>query len=71
MRNGIVSVFDLNGNLLQRLATGGTFNAPWGLTIAPATFDEFSGALLVGNNGDGTISATVTSSDNCAIVWGI
>jgi uncharacterized protein (TIGR03118 family) len=54
---GIVSVFDLNGNFLQRLATGATLNAPWGLAIAPATFGEFGGALLVGNNGDGTISA--------------
>jgi uncharacterized protein (TIGR03118 family) len=55
---GIVDKFDLNGNLLQRLISpGGALNAPWGLTLAPANFGEFSGDLLVGNFGDGTINA--------------
>jgi uncharacterized protein (TIGR03118 family) len=55
--NGAVSVFDLNGVLLQHIATGGSLNAPWGIAIAPATFGAFGGDLLVGNFGDGTISA--------------
>jgi uncharacterized protein (TIGR03118 family) len=41
----------------ERIASRGTLNAPWGLTIAPASFGRFAGALLVGNFGDGRISA--------------
>jgi uncharacterized protein (TIGR03118 family) len=55
--NGLVDVFDTNGNLLQRLVSNGPLNAPWGIAIAPATFGAFGGALLVGNFGDGTINA--------------
>jgi uncharacterized protein (TIGR03118 family) len=54
---GAVSIFDLNGNLLQHVATGGPLNAPWGVAIAPATFGAFAGDILVGNFGDGTINA--------------
>lgn len=54
---GIVDVFDTNGNLLNRVASGGTLNAPWGLTLAPSNFGDFSNDLLVGNFGDGTINA--------------
>jgi uncharacterized protein (TIGR03118 family) len=55
--NGYVSVFDLNGNFVQRIASTGTLNSPWGLVIAPASFGAFGGDLLVGNFGDGTINA--------------
>jgi uncharacterized protein (TIGR03118 family) len=55
--HGIVDVFDLNGNLLQRLITGGSLNSPWGMAIAPAGFGSFGSDLLVGNFGDGTINA--------------
>jgi len=54
---GIVNVFDTNGNLIRRVATFGTLNAPWGLTLAPKNFGPLSGDLLVGNFGDGTINA--------------
>jgi len=54
---GIVDVFDLDGNLERRLTSGGTLDEPWGMALAPAGFGEFGGALLVGNHGDGTISA--------------
>jgi uncharacterized protein (TIGR03118 family) len=54
---GFVDVFDLNGNLLQRLIVRGVLNSPWGLALAPANFGDFSGALLVGNFGDGAINA--------------
>jgi uncharacterized protein (TIGR03118 family) len=55
--NGFVSVFDLNGNFVARIASGGTLNSPWGLDIAPAGFGSFANDLLVGNFGDGTINA--------------
>ncbi len=54
---GFVSLFDANGAFIRRIASQGTLNAPWGVTIAPATFGSFPGALLVGNFGDGTINA--------------
>jgi uncharacterized protein (TIGR03118 family) len=54
---GAVAVFDLQGNLIKHLVTGGLLNEPWGLAIAPANFGAFPGALLVGNFGDGLINA--------------
>jgi len=54
---GVVDVFDTSGNLLDRVASGGTLNAPWGLALAPSNFGAFSNDLLVGNFGDGTINA--------------
>ena len=55
---GYVSVFDFNGNFIKRLVSNGPLNAPWGVTMAPSTgFGAFSGDLLVGNFGDGTINA--------------
>ncbi len=54
--NGFVDVYDTNGQLLQRLAAGGLLNSPWGETIAPAQFGDFSNDLLVGNFGDGHVN---------------
>ena len=61
--HGFVNVFDTNGNFLGRVATQGTLNSPWGLSIAPASFGQFAGDLLVGNFGDGRINAFDLSSD--------
>lgn len=55
--NGIVDTFDQSGNFVSRFATGGTLNAPWGVTVAPANFGKFSNNVLIGNFGDGTINA--------------
>lgn len=55
--NGFVDSFDLQGNLLGRIATQGALNSPWGLAVAPVDFGPFAGNLLVGNFGDGTINA--------------
>ena len=55
--NGFVDIFDLNGNLQSEFAVHGTLNSPWGLAVAPSGFGDFSGALLVGNFGDGRINA--------------
>jgi uncharacterized protein (TIGR03118 family) len=54
---GFVNVFDPDGHFLRRLVTGGALNAPWGMTLAPASFGKFSNRLLVGNFGDGRINA--------------
>jgi uncharacterized protein (TIGR03118 family) len=54
---GFVDAFDLNGDFLRRVASGGTLDAPWGLALAPSTFGDVGGSLLVGNFGDGTINA--------------
>jgi uncharacterized protein (TIGR03118 family) len=54
---GFVSVFDVNGNFVTRVVTGGNLNAPWGVAIAPAGFGIYGGDLLIGNFGDGFITA--------------
>jgi uncharacterized protein (TIGR03118 family) len=57
---GVVNAFDFNGNLLRRVTSngdGGALESPWGLALAPSTFGPFGGALLVGNEDDGHISA--------------
>jgi uncharacterized protein (TIGR03118 family) len=55
--HGFVDVFAPDGNLLQRLASHGRLDSPWGVTLAPATFGAFGGDILVGNFGDGRINA--------------
>ena len=54
---GYVDEFDLHGNLITRVASEGTLDAPWGLAIAPSSFGDYKGDLLVGNFGDGKINA--------------
>ncbi len=83
---GFVDVFDTAGNLMQRFASAGPLNAPWGVAQAPGNFGPFSGGvLLIGNFGDGAINAfdptsgqffgTLKMKDGTAIVepglWGI
>jgi hypothetical protein len=43
------------------VAASGKINAPWGVVTATATFGAFPNAILVGNFGDGTISAFDTT----------
>jgi uncharacterized protein (TIGR03118 family) len=63
--NGYVDEFNLDGTLDQRIVSqGGQVNSPWGLAIAPSSFGTFAGDLLVGNFGDGTISAFNLSNDD-------
>jgi uncharacterized protein (TIGR03118 family) len=57
MGNGFVDEFDTAGNFIMRVYTGGVLDSPWGLDIAPAGFGRYTGDLLVGNFGDGTINA--------------
>src|SRR5947209_11097251 len=51
--NGFVRRFNTNG--VRDLTFGinnGPLNSPWGITLAPASFGIFGGALLVGNFGE-------------------
>jgi uncharacterized protein (TIGR03118 family) len=59
---GMVDVYDTAGNLKQHFATGGSLNAPWGIAQAPGNFGPMSGAILIGNFGNGTINAFNASS---------
>src|SRR5207302_609022 len=55
--HGFVDVFDTDGHLLRRFATRGALNSPWGVTRTSYAFGRFSGDIVVGNFGDGRISA--------------
>jgi uncharacterized protein (TIGR03118 family) len=59
---GFVDVFNLDGSPglsggAMRLVSRGPLDSPWGLAIAPSTFGNLGGALLVGNFGNGHINA--------------
>jgi uncharacterized protein (TIGR03118 family) len=56
---GAVDVFSADGQLEERLVRLGNtdINQPWAIAMAPSNFGSFSNDLLVGNFGDGTISA--------------
>jgi uncharacterized protein (TIGR03118 family) len=55
--HGFGDVYTTSGAWVKRFATHGVLNSPWGMTIAPADFGQFSGDLLIGNFGDGRIHA--------------
>jgi uncharacterized protein (TIGR03118 family) len=57
--DGVVDIFDDNGNFVQRFISNGDMhtNAPWGVVIPPAGFGAFGGDVLVGNFGDGVLNA--------------
>jgi uncharacterized protein (TIGR03118 family) len=55
--HGFVDVFRTGGGFVKRFATHGVLDSPWGMTIAPADFGQFSNDLLIGNFGDGRIHA--------------
>jgi uncharacterized protein (TIGR03118 family) len=53
-------VFNTDGTFVRQIAyngAGGTLQAPWGVAMAPSSFGKFSNDLLVGNFGNGKISA--------------
>ena len=54
---GFVDVFDTGGNFIKNFASMGQLNLPWGLALSPGNFGKFSNDILVGNLGDGMISA--------------
>lgn len=83
---GLVDIYDTSGTFIKRLIdVNGWLNEPWGLALAPPDFGTASGALLVGNFGDGTINefdpvtgaywGTLSDANNRPIaypgLWGI
>jgi uncharacterized protein (TIGR03118 family) len=58
--NGYINVFSPNGTLMNRFASKGKLDAPWGITKAPAGFwgewSQIPNLILVANNGDGHIN---------------
>ena len=62
--NGIINVFDQEGNFIRRFASNGPLNAPWGVVQASANFGRFSNDILFGNFGDGTTSAFDPTTGN-------
>lgn len=52
---GLIAAFDTSGKLLATLKSD-SFNAPWGMAMS-RDFTAFPNALLVGNFGDGHITA--------------
>jgi uncharacterized protein (TIGR03118 family) len=55
--HGFVDMYTTTGAFIRRIATHGQLNSPWGIAMAPSDFGRFSGDLLIGNFGDGEISA--------------
>jgi len=55
--HGFVDSYNLDGSGETRVVTRGLLNSPWGLAIAPASFGDLAGDLLVGNFGNGRINA--------------
>jgi uncharacterized protein (TIGR03118 family) len=54
---GAVDVVSTRGKLIKRLTKDAHLKAPWGVALAPKNFGPASNALLVGNVGDGRMSA--------------
>jgi uncharacterized protein (TIGR03118 family) len=70
---GIVDEFTPDGTFIKTLIndTGPNphLNAPWGLTIAPASFGQFGGDLLVGNNNEDANGLTTINAYTLGGVW--
>ena len=54
---GYVTRFTPSGTLIGRFTQGGTLNSPWGIAASGSGFGNASNAILIGNFGDGTITA--------------
>jgi uncharacterized protein (TIGR03118 family) len=83
-RHGFVDVYTTAGSLVRRFASRGSLDSPWGIAVAPSGFGLFSGDILIGNFGNGKISAFnakgrfqgfLTGSDGNAVeipgLWGL
>ena len=56
--------FKTDGTFVRRFASQGPMNSPWGIALAGNDFAQFSGRLLIGNFGDGTINAFSLATGN-------
>jgi uncharacterized protein (TIGR03118 family) len=54
--HGFVDIFSPQGGLLQRFASRGPLNSPWGVVMAPTKFGSASREMLIGNFGNGKIN---------------
>jgi uncharacterized protein (TIGR03118 family) len=68
--HGLIDVFNPTTGKFHRFATGSAaggrlreINSPWGVALAPDTFGQHAGQLLVGNFGGGTIMAFEADGD--------
>jgi uncharacterized protein (TIGR03118 family) len=61
--HGFVDSYNLDGSGETRVATRGRLDSPWGLAIAPKSFGDLAGDLLVGNFGNGRINAYRIGAD--------
>ncbi len=59
--NGYVDVYTTAGMLVNRFATRGTLNSPWGITEGFS--GKISGEILIGNFGDGRINVFSQSGE--------
>lgn len=55
--NGFVSVFKPDGSFVERFASNGALNSPWGVTVSGPAFGRFRNAIIINNFGDGHINA--------------
>ena len=55
--NGYVSIFNTSGMFIQRFISAGYLNSPWALIPAPLSQKFPTGSVLIGNFGNGTITA--------------
>ncbi len=53
---GYIDIFSTDGVFVERFATGGKLNAPWGMVLTPANFGPLGGTFWIGNFGDGMIN---------------
>jgi uncharacterized protein (TIGR03118 family) len=58
---GYINVFDVDGTFIARVRSKAELNAPWGMALAPKSFDAAPDRLLIGNFGDGLIHAYTLS----------
>jgi len=63
---GFVDEFSPDGKLLARVAARQSLNSPWGLAMAPASWGNLAGALLIGNFGDGRINVVLPNGHGIA-----
>ena len=54
---GYIDIFTTDGVFVERFATGGNLNAPWGMVLTPSSFGPLGGDFWIGNFGDGNINA--------------